>query len=166
MSDLPGRPTAHRSDPGIPLRDPRVQRLLWIGAISLFSLIAVPRLWAPVAFGWQRAERTLDVEEELTFLRQRHVRLQEELVYRKTAAGQALTAADVLALTYPHGHVVDLVPRADGPRSVSPPTLGERVKGWREKGRTSLHRKWRVLNLLVFNRRLPAERPHQAALGS
>jgi len=116
-------------------------------------------LLAPLAVGWYRAEEALAHQDELAQLRRQHVALREEIAYRKTRAGQALTAAEVLVMTYPHGRVVELVPRTQAEPAAEPPTLGERVKGWREKGRTCLYCKWRVLNLFLLNRRLPPERP-------
>jgi len=151
MRESPERPTAQPLDPAIPLDNPRIRRLLVLGAVSIASLLLGPRLLAPVAFGWQRAERTLQVDGELEYLRERHGALQQEIEYRKTPEGQALTAAEVLMLTYPHGRLVHLEPRPSGAQSVRPPTLGQRVKGWREKGRTSLHRNWRVLRVLLLD---------------
>jgi hypothetical protein len=157
MSDPLARPTRRLFDAAAPLNDPRVQGRLVVGVLGIASLLLLPRLLAPVAFGWQRAERMLEIEEELDYLRDRHEVLQEEIQYRKTPAGQALTATEVLMLTYPRARVVHLVPRTTAPQSVTSPTLGARVKGWREKGRTTLHHKWRVFNLLFLDRRLPAE---------
>ncbi|MBM3498276.1 MAG: hypothetical protein FJX74_06350 [Armatimonadetes bacterium] len=155
MSDSLERPTAQPFDFGIPLDNPRIRRLLWLGGISIASLLLGPRLLAPLAFGWQRAERILDVDADVGYLQGRHLELQEEIEYRKTPEGQALTAADVLVVTYPHGRVVELAPRPASAQAVPPQTFGQRVKGWREKGRNTLHRNWRVLHVLLLDRRPP-----------
>jgi hypothetical protein len=151
-------PTSRRLRTPPPLRRPSTRRLFWVCTIGTLSLLMLQSLLAPVGVGWRRAEEALAFQDELDYLQRRHVSLREEIEYRKTPAGQALTTAEVLVLTYPRGRVVELVPRPDA-RRAPPPTFGERVKGWREKGRTCLHCKWRVANLLFFGRRLPPERP-------
>ncbi|MBM3472997.1 MAG: hypothetical protein FJX75_07020 [Armatimonadetes bacterium] len=138
-----------------------MRRLLFLCTLAVLSLLMGQSLLAPLAVGWRRAEKTLALQDELADLQRQHVVVREEIEYRKTPAGQALTAAEVLAMTYPHGRVVDLVPRSDDAKPVAPSSLGERVKGWREKGRTCLRCKWRVLNLLLLDRRLPPDRAPQ-----
>jgi hypothetical protein len=140
-----------------------MRRLLLLCTIGVLSLLMGQSLLAPLAVGWRRAEKTLALQDELADLQRQHVIVREEIEYRKTPAGQALTAAEVLAMTYPHGRVVDHAPRGEIAKPAAPPSLGERVKGWREKGRICLRCKWRVLNLLLLDRRLPPDRAAQHA---
>jgi len=164
MSDPLGRPTdgpSLRTGRGprdvSALRRPPLRRLLFLCTIAVLSLLMGQSLLAPLAVGWRRAEKALALEDELADLQRQHVVVREEIEYRKTPAGQALTAAEVLAMTYPHGRIVDLAPKSENAKPAPPPSLGERVKGWREKGRICLSCKWRVLNRLLLGRRLPPD---------
>lgn len=138
-----------------PLFSPAGRRLVWLGVLCILSVAAGPRLFAPISFGWQRAEKALALQDELIRLQRRHVALRQDITYRRTPEGQALTTAEVLGVTYPHGRIVQLIPRPESGTSGSGPTLGERVQKWREAGRRWVHLKWRVLNLLLLGRHLP-----------
>ena len=164
MSDLSARPTdgssphaGHGPRNASALSRPPMRRLLFVCTIAVLTLLMGQSLMAPLAVGWRRAEKALELQDELADLKRQHAIVREEIEYRKTPAGQALTSAEVLAMTYPHGHIVELTPRSEDAKPAPPPSLGERVKGWREKGRTCLRCKWRVLNLLLLDRRLPPD---------
>jgi hypothetical protein len=132
--------------------------LLWLCLIAALSLLMGQSLLTPVLVGWYRAEEAVRLQDELDRLQQRHAELRAQIEYRKTPAGQALTASEVLLMAPPGGIAIDLQARTPSATPTSRLTLEERATTWREKGRRTAYAKWRVLNLLVLDRWLPPER--------
>ena len=148
-----GRSTRARNDPSARLS---IGRLLVVcGALAL-AVVMTQRMLSPLAVGWRRGEELLAGEERLMALEHQAKVLEEEIAFSKTNSGRTLEAFEQKGVVERGGRVVKAVAKQPSPAVAPPMTLARRAKAWREDAQAYLGRKWRVVALCVFGKRLSA----------
>jgi hypothetical protein len=154
-----GRRGRAKAAGGGPRRDPlgrlSITRLLLTFGVLALTAVMTQRMLSPLVVGWRRAEALLAAEDQLLVLGKQARRLREEIAYKKTEGGRRLEAFEQKGVVRPGGRVVKTAPKRLAQPSAQPQTLGQQAQALREASRLHLYRKWRVLILCLFDKRLP-----------